>query len=314
MPYINARQLKEDVLFRGSEPVTGSSWNDKVIDYLNRVYVQLVVGATEFTPEFIDDWWWHRASGAFNLLVPYKTGTVSVTNGSTAITFSVAPALSMQSRRIRFSNVIDVSGIAAHVAGLTTATLDLPYTGQTNTALAFSAMQNYYDLGASVMSLIGPMQIGVAPFAIDGMSPEAMDDSFPVSQFGEGVPRAFSLATESSVRMSHGFVETPVSTRVEYRYKPTITLLTDATESIPILPEHWRHVLCDMALVYLLADKNDNRAIPMQQQTRLVVASMLKENRRRLAKINNQVAHIKPRLGQGSTAGPLRTNAGAIIG
>ena len=45
MPLSNTRELKEDVLFRAGESLTGSAWNTKVIDYLNRVYRTLASGA-----------------------------------------------------------------------------------------------------------------------------------------------------------------------------------------------------------------------------------------------------------------------------
>ena len=100
---------------------------------------------------------------------------------------------------------------------------------------------------------------------------------------------------------------------VDYRYRPTVTALADLTTSFPLVPLAWRHVLADMALVYLLLDKNDKRATDAATQTRLVTAAMFKENRRRLVKVDQLLAYIKPRLGTPRTD-PLRTASGLIIG
>ena len=67
MAYENTRVIKEDILFRGGEGLVGSQYNDAVLRYLNRVYSGIASGASEFVPEYVDDWWWLRATGSLLL-------------------------------------------------------------------------------------------------------------------------------------------------------------------------------------------------------------------------------------------------------
>jgi hypothetical protein len=68
-----------------------------------------------------------------------------------------------------------------------------------------------------------------------------------------------------------------------------------------------------MALVYVLLDKNDDRSNAAALGARTGLAAMLKENRRRSVKIDQNAGHIKPRQ-RALIRGPLRTESGLIIG
>jgi hypothetical protein len=52
------------------------------------------------------------------------------------------------------------------------------------------------------------------------------------------------------------------------------------------------HILGDMALTYLLIDKNDDRSNAVALSARTGLAAMLKENRRRLAKMDPNIGRI----------------------
>ena len=83
MALLSGRDLKEDVLFRASEPVTGTSqWDEKAMDYINRAYNTLSSGASEFLPEYIEDWWWLRGSGSMLLDPVHQDGTITLTDGT----------------------------------------------------------------------------------------------------------------------------------------------------------------------------------------------------------------------------------------
>lgn len=318
MPLANARELKEDVLFRASEPLTGSQWDAKTMDYLNRVYRTLSTGASEFLPEYVEDWWWMRQEGNLLLEPAYQTGTLSLVNGSAAVTFSPAPAASMAGRRLRIKSSVappDLFIIQAHTAGLGPATLDTVYTGETNVAATFDAMKTEYTLSALVQVLMSPIVAFQGTDRIYGIAPERMDELFPLSRLRPGVPEAFALEDERTVRFSHGGRNDGKQMRVEYRYRPFVTDLTDSLLSIPLVPTQWMHVLSDMALVYVLLDKNDDRSNAAALGARTGLAAMLKENRRRAVKMDYLAGHIAPRQRRwGSNRGPLRTESGLIIG
>lgn len=300
----NTRELKEDVLFRSGEQLIGSKWEAKAIAYLNRVYRTLATGASEFLPEFVEDWWWLRGSAALNLDPIYQTGTIQVTDGSADITFNTPPSSSMLGRRLLIPGAADIPLILSHNAGLGPAVLDQPWTGDTSISATFRAMKTTYDLSVAVQVIISPIIIFQSPGQCIGITPERMDELWPLAQLVPGIPQAFSLESETQVRFSHGGSDEDKLIRVEYRYRPKVVDLTDSALSIPLVPAQWMHLLADMALTYVLIDKNDDRSNAVALSARTGLASMLKDNRRRLVKSDILAGKIMPRQGQ------LQRNAG----
>lgn len=318
MPYETTRDLVEDVLFRCFEPGSSADWGPKTLDYINRTYQTLCAGSSEFLPEYVDDWWWLRESGVLTLEPAIIAGTVDVTDGSTNVTFSVAPAASVAGYRLRVDNHPEVFQIASHTGGVGAAVLDSPYTGETNTAATYRLMKVTYTLSANVQAIISPFIGFRNNHEIIGVSPERMDALWPLVQLNPGVPVAFALEDEQTVRFSHGGLDTGRAMRVEYRYRPVIEDLENTALSIPLVPKQFRQVLSDMAATLVLLDKNDDRSNAVALMARTLLAAMFKENRRRLKKIGAEtVGHIYPRQSgrhpQRNT-GPLRTESGLIIG
>jgi hypothetical protein len=127
----------------------------------------------------------------------------------------------------------------------------------------------------------------------------------------------FALEDSQTVRFSHGGRTDGQSMRIDYRYRPIVDDLTDSTSSTPLVPAEWRHLLSDMALTYLLLDKNDDRSNAVALSARTGLAAMLKENRRRLTKMGGgATGHIYPRQSgkYSDTDQVLRTESGLIIG
>jgi hypothetical protein len=246
-----------------------------------------------------------------------REGSIAVTQNDTAVTFGAAIADSVAGYKLRVVNHPEVFTIATHTAGATAATLDSPFTGQTNSAAAYKLMKTSYSLDAAVNSLMSPMTGYRGISKIVGITPERMDDQYPLVNLMAGVPSAFSLESDSTVRFSHGGLTNGESMRVEYGYRPAVSDLTDSTSSTPIVPLQWRHLLSDMALTYLLLDKNDDRSNAIALSARTGLAAMLKENRRRLTKIGGSyTGMIFPRQSAASNGrlDLLRTESGLIIG
>lgn len=295
MAYENTKLIKEDALFRGGEPTSGSQYNNRVVDYINRIYSGIASGASEFVPEFVDDWWWLRARGSL-LLLPSVGGTISVLQNSAAATFNVAPVISLAGYKLRVGSCPDIYTVATHNAGEVNLTFDLAFTCADTTS-EYTAMKTDYALDAAVAAITGPLTLYRAPFRINGLSPESMDDKYPMADLREGSPTHFSLESETQIRLSHGGRNDGISMRADYRYRPVVTALTDDPSSIPLMPQQWRHILADMALVMLMIDKNDDRSTAVATAARAALAGMIKENRRRFTKMDRALGHIYPRLG-----------------
>lgn len=320
MSLLSAQDLKQDVLFRGSEPINGSSaWDEKVIDYLNRVYATLAAGASEFLPEYIEDWWWLRDEGSMLLDPVWNTGTISLTNGNDEAVLTDPPSAMLPGEwRLRVQQHRNVYVVDAF--STPNITLDQPWVGDTG-SYQFDLMHTKYTLAeGNIASLIGPMVGYEGIEQINGLTPERMDFLYPLSRLVPGPPLAFSLENEAKptvdgsgtvvVRFSHGGRTDGVKSRVEYRFKPRITPLTDSGDSYPLVPEQWRQILSDMALSILLLDKNDDRSNAIALLARTGLSGMLKENRRRLAKMDEDVGKIFTRQNNGRVPGRPMTESG----
>lgn len=312
----DTQALINDALFRAGEIPGASEWDAKAVDYINREHRALCSGAHEFLPEYINDWWWMRSRGVITLAPVYTTGTVLVAQDSVGITFNPAPAISLAGRRFKVNNWGDQFQISAHIAASPNATLDSPYTGPASAAAAFRAMKMEYSLDVAVQALLSP----VASFAenpqIMGLTPERMDTLFPIGRTTTGIPMAFCLETEQLIRFSHGGKTDGTSMRMEYNFRPSVTDLVNNSSSIPLVPLQYRHVLSDMTLVYIMFDKNDERATAVGTSARSTLGAMAKENTRRMVKMDNTVGKIMPRQNRirRNMNNVLRTEGGLIIG
>lgn len=314
MPHVSGRDLKADVLFRASENTSGASgWDTQALDYLNRSYRALATGASEFLPEHVEDWWWMRAQASLILEPMFNTGSVTAVQGSDAITFSAAYPNSMVGWHIRMDGNPDIFTIIAHIAGGSLAQLDTVFTGPSTTS-NYKLMKLRYPLDAAVSVLLSPMTISRDNYRIMGLTPERMDVLFPLHRFEGGVPTAFAMESGNMVRFNVGGRDDGTYMRVDYRYKPVVADITDSDLSIPLVPLEYRHLLSDMAVTYLMIDKNDDRAQTHAAAARSGLTAMFRENRRRIKQMDETAGRIFSRAGQRGGREPLRTESGLIIG
>lgn len=88
-------------------------------------------------------WWWNRSLVQLQTAKKQVTGTISVTEGSTSVTFSTAPTVSLTDYKLSIGGFPEILTIASHSANSTSATLAVPYLGSTGTALSFKAYSDY---------------------------------------------------------------------------------------------------------------------------------------------------------------------------
>jgi hypothetical protein len=312
----DTQALVNDALFRAGEIPGASEWDDKALEYINREYRSLCTGSSEFLPEVVSDWWWMRSTATLILDPVFNTGSVAVVQGSGSAVLSAPPAFSLVGYKLKSKDSPEVYDILTHTGGGTGITFDSVYIGPTNTAAGFTAMKTEYTLSSAVSSLIGPMAGYTQAERVYGLTPERMDDLFPLSELQPGIPQAFSLESDSVVRFSHGGRTDGRQIRLDYRYKAQVDDLTYNTSSIPLIPIQYRHVLSDMTLVYLYMDKNDDRLTAIGTSVRSLLGSMTLENRRRIAKMDQFAGHIFPRMSRNprNYNRLLRTESGMIIG
>jgi hypothetical protein len=147
----NSQDLKKLVLRNLGELEDGTSPFDTIaLDMLNQVYTSVLNGGNEFEVEVDEDWDWNRADQPIILELQPKqnTGTLAVTNGSEAGTFSAGPTPSLEGWFLRLIGKDEIFRIVTHVAGGTAFELDAPYPDDTEATASFEAYKLDYDLVA----------------------------------------------------------------------------------------------------------------------------------------------------------------------
>jgi hypothetical protein len=168
------------------------------------------------------------------------TGTVATTSGSTAITFSSAPTVSVAGRFIQTSSSNDWYKITAHTASSTSATIEI---GAITTAAAatYTVRKLYYSTSTNVDRIIQVFQ-DVLPYQLLETTPEYFQ-SFNPGFLSSGTPRLYCMA---GIDSSAG-VGTPqfrlwpnpdavINLRIDY-----FTVATDmsADADISVIPAKW---------------------------------------------------------------------------
>lgn len=200
------------------------------------------------------DWWWLYDRQVIVTSNDITTGTVSVTSGSTSVTFSSAPSVSVAGRILHVPGNATELGrfrISTHTAATTAATLESAYTGSTDTAAGYSVWQDRYDLGADVGKVLWIVRQGyVEPLAL--ISPQEMD-RLKAYDTSEGAPHfaaVYGFDTEGDPTTQrqlhiHPYPDDTYTLVVNYRQ----TLNTEVSSTTRFyIPDDWVFVLEDGAL------------------------------------------------------------------
>lgn len=144
-----------DLALRNAGEVTSgiSPYEAQTLDYLNRVHLALISGGTipvgkDTTVDIDEVWPWSKAHRPMILeLQPkFDSATVSLTQGSEAGIFSVAPAHSVQGWYLKVDTKPEVIRIAQHTAGATAFEFDGAYPDDTGSGLICRVFKLDYDL------------------------------------------------------------------------------------------------------------------------------------------------------------------------
>lgn len=304
--YTTWQDILDGILRAGGEPIGGTSdYEDRISEYANRAYLRILQTGIAFP-------WTRKVGGVFNTLAKVTAGTLAVTKGLTAITFSSAPATSVKDRKLRVDGKGGVYRIATHTATQVAATLDAAYVDDTNGAAPYVVFEDQYVLATDLLIPATPLRIYEHPYRIDVVDENAMEDRFPLANISEGTPELAALIGEQKIRLSHYTADIK---RVEYDY---VQVLSDLSgESTIPMPRVDRKALVAGGAFYLLLDKEDSKAdaagLEFMSELQLMEARYLKQK----IKGSQAFGQILPRQDQTrgrKGEGPLRTASGLIIG
>lgn len=193
----------------------------------------------------------------------YSTGTIATTVGSTTITFSIAPTVSMANRYIQTSNSNDWYRITAHTASSTIATIEIGAIYAV-TAGTFTIRKVYYSTDATVDQIIQITQ-SILPYQLMETSPEYFQ-SFNPGFLSTGIPRMYLPSGVDSNGYPQ-FQLWPIADSIinlsVYYLKIGVDMSSDS--DLSVIPEKWRtSVLIDGAEVEAFEFLDDGRAEEQQ--------------------------------------------------
>ena len=335
MPYRLTTDIIAEALFRGGEPTDGTSdYATQIPDWVDRGYQGIATGTLEAAPETHIPWWWlwSPTPGVITLQPNVgqrgSDGTVGLSQGSTSILFSHVPAnplgpVNLTGWNIKFlgsadqSSSLDVFRIASHTLGLTSATLDSPYTGPSNGAAGFNAFNVEYDTPADLLYIVAPLRAyQTGREQVEVVSKHALENFFPLTQITFGIPNMACFISEQRLRFSHyvGAGTNTAFVRIDFDYLRLPPTLTGAPGEEPLLPIKYRSILADYGLQQLYVTKNDDRAPAIGELIRGKITAMRREHLARMNRDTNSFGRIYPRQqDRASIRGPWRTESGFIL-
>lgn len=302
--YQYTSDLLTDVLFRAGEPTdSASDYYTRAMVYLNRAYYAVCNGGSEIAPTINEDWLWLTQHGAL-ILHPRSELAISAVKGSTTITLSPVPTdytgANVSIAGWYILGTPDIGGryrIATHTAGSTTATLDIPWIRETITDLAVTLERLEYTLPTNTLRLISPLFVwgASAAYPTHYVPIESLFEPVNRIRIAMVSPARFSLRDPQTIIIDKAPME---ATRAEYEYLILPPPLTNAPLEEPLVPHKDRRILADLALFWLLLDKNDNRADGVGLLARNQLQGMAADNRAALAAMTRVYARHTTRRDQ----------------
>lgn len=115
---------------------------------INMIYLSHVI---PFKPRA---WWWLEKNQEIQTYAKVTTGTVTIADDSTTITFSSAPAASMAGYKFKVTGFNEIMEISTHTAAATTAVLTIAWRRGTVTAKAFTLWKDYISLDSDMKEVV----------------------------------------------------------------------------------------------------------------------------------------------------------------
>lgn len=165
------------------------------------------------------------------------TGTVATTAGSTTITFSSAPTVSVAGRYIQTSSSLDWYNITAHTASSTSATIEIAAI-TTASAATYTVRKFYYSTSSNVDRIL-QINNSIAPFHLKERSKEYFDSKYIYQQM-TGLPLIYMMCGLDSSGIWQ-FKLWPSPSTVQNLYIDYLLVGTDlsADTDTTLIPEKW---------------------------------------------------------------------------
>lgn len=205
----------------------------KIGEWVNNRY-QLLAGRRS--------WNWRIKDAIIQVEADRTTGTVTATFGSTTITFSSAPTVSVAGYWIKFSDTEDWYIVSTHTASSTTAVLTKGYLGTTSSTLTYTLRKVYQALPTDVGKVLSVRQTRT-DFKLRYVPIRLIDEVVP-DRVSTGTPMYYTIAGLDSTN-AYRMEVYPVpntSMNLSIRYYSILTAMSSDSES-PLFPSEFHDFL-----------------------------------------------------------------------
>jgi len=130
----NTADIISEILQKSGEPTNGNSpFQSIALTYANKVHHAIVGGGNIFNINVDEPWVWARSHAPIvvELQPAYTSGYATVLAGSTNISFSVAPSISLEGWHFQLNGMSTVYKITQHTAAGNTAQIDSSFVDTT---------------------------------------------------------------------------------------------------------------------------------------------------------------------------------------
>lgn len=205
-------------------------------------------------------WPFMMAEDIVQTVTDITTGTVSISAGDTALTFSSAPTVSVQDRYIQLQTSNDWYKITAHTASSTSATISPAFVGTSNlTAGTYTVRKLLYSTNVPLLQILDMKQL-VSPIRIVSQSPREADFFLPL-YYGTSSPYIYIISSPSSAGLIQ-FSLLPAPDAVLNLMVRGTKALTDmsADSDTSVIPIQWHDAIINIAAFYGFQGLDDTRA------------------------------------------------------
>lgn len=286
--FAHANDCLNYMYLRSGDSTASPNFAANALMYLNLAHRDMIAGTTRLVPNIVATFPWAKSAQPKTLVLePVESGTITVTQGSSTITFASPPAASKAGFHLIILSVASDTTtyrIDSHTGGNASATLDSAIVHASGSVSAFWFKIDYTVGSSDILRFIDVFGSNVDPGFGTGvyqLIPETEDmfrRAFPT--VSEGTPTHFTILYETegtfTIRFNK-YLAASTYKRLEIPYIPLPSDLTASDSSIPLVPRHHRPTLCDLALTYLFQDKNDDRVDGAVQSASAGLLSMMKE-------------------------------------
>lgn len=250
--------IRKMALTKAGEVETNQSkyW-DKMLEYVQISYLDILSGSNKFNLDFKRAWSWARESEPKRIVLKAPVdGQCTLTNGTIVGTFSVAPTVSLQGYYLYIENVDEIYRVVGHAANSTSFTVDTEFIGTTG-SFTYKAVKLVYDLGDDVLRLVEPFvsykrpAYGNGDYQVYSMGLSRFKTEYPLRLIRQGMPAYFAETNSKDDKLEvifSGYVDSDTRLDVDYIKMPTAMSATDK----PLVPFKDREVIAFCAAAMLL--------------------------------------------------------------